>query len=134
MFTEDGCLSAYDDYPASEISEHIVLFTEVGIENFQQILRNFRGVANRHRSPPHNETVRSRGAAAGQMVTLKTTSLGSDQISQLQTYPAIGCTQQPHNTQGAGTDGIHSQFAPLSASISSTPALLNCWRILSAVA
>jgi hypothetical protein len=46
MFSEDGCLSAYDDYPASELSEHIVLFTEVGIENLQQIIRNLRGVAN----------------------------------------------------------------------------------------
>ncbi|WP_234908147.1 hypothetical protein [Rhizobium rhizogenes] len=41
-----GCLSAYDDYPASELSEHIVLFTEVGIENLQQIIRNLRAVAN----------------------------------------------------------------------------------------
>jgi hypothetical protein len=46
MFSEDGCLSAYDDYPASELSEHIVLFTEVGIENLQQIIRNLRGDAN----------------------------------------------------------------------------------------
>ena len=46
MFSEDGCVSAYDDYPASERSEHIVLFTEVGIENLQQIIRNLRGDAN----------------------------------------------------------------------------------------
>ncbi|MBB3660980.1 hypothetical protein FHX15_006252 [Rhizobium sp. BK650] len=46
MFSEDGCLSAYDDYPVSELSEHIVVFTEVGIENLQQIIRNLRGVAN----------------------------------------------------------------------------------------
>ncbi|MBY5393151.1 MULTISPECIES: hypothetical protein [Rhizobium] len=46
MFSEDGCVSAYDDYPASELSEHIVLFTEVGIENLQQIIRNLRGDAN----------------------------------------------------------------------------------------
>lgn len=26
MFYEDGCVSAYDDYPASELSEHIILF------------------------------------------------------------------------------------------------------------
>lgn len=48
MFSEDGCLSAYDDYPASELTEHIVLFTEVGIENLQQIIHNLRGVP----SPP----------------------------------------------------------------------------------
>lgn len=44
MFSEDGCLCAYDDYPASELSEHIILFTQVGIENLQQIIRNLRGI------------------------------------------------------------------------------------------
>ena len=33
MFPEDGCLSAYDTFPASELTEHIVLFTEDGIDN-----------------------------------------------------------------------------------------------------
>ncbi len=42
MFTEDGCLSAYDDYPASELSESIVVFTEDGIENLRQILNELR--------------------------------------------------------------------------------------------
>ncbi|MER9714546.1 hypothetical protein NKJ13_30920 [Mesorhizobium sp. M0174] len=38
MFSEDGCLSAYDDYPASELSEPIVVFTEKGIDNLRQIV------------------------------------------------------------------------------------------------
>ena len=38
MFSEDGCLSAYDDYPASELSETIVVFTEDGIDNLRQIV------------------------------------------------------------------------------------------------
>ncbi len=38
MFPEDGCLSAYDNYPASELTEHIVLFTEDGIENLKYII------------------------------------------------------------------------------------------------
>ncbi|TAU59266.1 hypothetical protein ELI13_38010 [Rhizobium ruizarguesonis] len=46
MFSEDGCLCAYDDYPASELSEHIILFTQVGIENLQRVIRNLRGNAN----------------------------------------------------------------------------------------
>ncbi|WP_284201077.1 hypothetical protein, partial [Sinorhizobium fredii] len=46
MFSEDGCLWAYDDYPASELSEHIILFTQVGIENLQQIIRNLRGIGD----------------------------------------------------------------------------------------
>lgn len=38
MFSEDGCLSAYDNFPASELSEHIVLFSEDGIENLKYIV------------------------------------------------------------------------------------------------
>ncbi|APO68803.1 hypothetical protein IE4872_CH03202 [Rhizobium gallicum] len=38
MFSEDGRLSAYDTYPASELSEAIVVFTEDGIDNLQHIV------------------------------------------------------------------------------------------------
>lgn len=34
MFADDGCLSAYDDYPASELSVAIVVFTEDGTTTF----------------------------------------------------------------------------------------------------
>lgn len=35
MFSEDGCLGVYDEYPSSERSESIVAFTEDGIENLR---------------------------------------------------------------------------------------------------
>ena len=35
MFSEDGCLSVYDEYPSSELSESIVAFTDYGIENLR---------------------------------------------------------------------------------------------------
>lgn len=38
MFSEDGCLSAYDNFPASELTEHIVFFTEDGIDNLKYIV------------------------------------------------------------------------------------------------
>lgn len=52
MFSEDGCFCAYDDYPASELSEHIILFTQFGIENLQQIVRNPRGICDRSPREP----------------------------------------------------------------------------------
>lgn len=42
MFPEDGCLSAYDNFPAAEMSEHIVLFSEDGIENLKYIVEVHR--------------------------------------------------------------------------------------------
>ena len=33
IFPEDSCLSAYDNFPVSELSKHIVFFSEEGIEN-----------------------------------------------------------------------------------------------------
>ena len=44
MFPEDGCLSAYDEYPATGRSEAIVIFTEDGIENLRYNITE-RGVA-----------------------------------------------------------------------------------------
>lgn len=38
MFSGDGCLSAYDNFPVSELSEHIVLFSEDGIDNLKYII------------------------------------------------------------------------------------------------
>ncbi|WEJ08523.1 hypothetical protein [Sinorhizobium prairiense] len=38
MFCEDGRLSAYDSFPASELSEPIVVFTEDGVDNLQHIV------------------------------------------------------------------------------------------------
>jgi len=35
MFSEDGRLRVYGDYPSSELSESIVVFTEDGIENLR---------------------------------------------------------------------------------------------------
>ena len=51
MFPEDGCLSAYDNYPASELTEHIVLFTEAGIENLKYIIEARRTVASQKAAP-----------------------------------------------------------------------------------
>ena len=52
MFPEDGCLSAYDTFPASELTEHIVLFTESGIENLKYIIEARRNP--HHKKPPLN--------------------------------------------------------------------------------
>lgn len=49
IFSEDGCLCEY--YPASELSEHIILFTQMGIENRQQIIRDLRGIGDRPSKP-----------------------------------------------------------------------------------
>ncbi|QKC82068.1 hypothetical protein [Mesorhizobium sp. NZP2077] len=49
MFSEDGCLSAYDDYPASELSEPIVVLTEDGIDNLRHIVDERRAAG---RAPP----------------------------------------------------------------------------------
>ncbi|MER9026431.1 hypothetical protein NKI01_28455 [Mesorhizobium sp. M0815] len=49
MFSEDGCLGAYDDYPASELSETIAVFTEDGINNLRQIVDDRRATAH---APP----------------------------------------------------------------------------------
>ena len=51
MFSDDGCLSAYDNYPASELTEHIVLFTEDGIENLKYIIEARRTVASQKAAP-----------------------------------------------------------------------------------
>ncbi|EIM30168.1 hypothetical protein, partial [Microvirga lotononidis] len=51
MFPEDGRLSAYDNYPASELTEHIVLFTEDGIENLKYIIEARRTVASQKAAP-----------------------------------------------------------------------------------
>lgn len=61
MFSEDGCLCAYDDYPASELSEHIILFTQVGIENLQQIIRNLRGIGDPPSKPVEERSRKSPG-------------------------------------------------------------------------
>ncbi|WP_201285597.1 hypothetical protein [Chelativorans xinjiangense] len=49
MFSYDGCLSVYDDYPASELSEPIVVFTENGIQNLRYIVDERRITCH---SPP----------------------------------------------------------------------------------
>ncbi|MER9247603.1 hypothetical protein [Mesorhizobium sp. M0590] len=49
MFSEDGCLSAYDDYPATELSETIVVFTEDGIDNLRHIADERRAAGH---APP----------------------------------------------------------------------------------
>lgn len=49
MFPEDGCLSAYDEYPATERSEPIVVFTEDGIENLRYIIAECRDLG---KGPP----------------------------------------------------------------------------------
>ena len=48
MFPEDGCLSAYDSYPASELTEHIVLFTEDGgmLRQRREGCRNWSGAVS----------------------------------------------------------------------------------------
>ena len=46
MFPEDGCLSAYETFPASELTEHIVLFTEDGIDNLKYIIEARRDAAS----------------------------------------------------------------------------------------
>ena len=46
MFSEDGCLSAYDTFPASVLTEHIVLFTEDGIDNLKYIIEARRDAAS----------------------------------------------------------------------------------------
>jgi len=51
MFPEDGCLSAYDTFPASELTEHIVLFTESGIENLKYIIEARRTIASQKTAP-----------------------------------------------------------------------------------
>jgi hypothetical protein len=51
MFPEDGCLSAYDTFPASELTEHIVLFTESGIENLKYIIEARRNPASQKTAP-----------------------------------------------------------------------------------
>ncbi|WP_050589459.1 hypothetical protein [Mesorhizobium sp. LNHC252B00] len=49
MLSEDGCLSAYDDYHASELSEPIVVFTEDGIGNLRHIVDERRAAGQ---APP----------------------------------------------------------------------------------
>jgi hypothetical protein len=51
MFSEDGRLSAYDTFPASELTDHIVLFTEDGIENLKYIIEARRTVASQKAAP-----------------------------------------------------------------------------------
>ena len=51
MFPEDGCLSAYDTFPASELTEHIVLFTESGIETLKYIIEARRDAASQKVAP-----------------------------------------------------------------------------------
>ncbi|WJI65554.1 hypothetical protein NLY43_13055 [Mesorhizobium sp. C416B] len=59
MFSEDSCLSAYDDYPASEFSETIVVFTEDGIENSSAYCPPQRTIApNRKPRPRVHGTAR----------------------------------------------------------------------------
>lgn len=49
MFPEDGCLSAYDEYPATERSEPIVVFTEDGIKHLRDIAKERRAIG---KAPP----------------------------------------------------------------------------------
>ena len=51
MFPEDGRLSAYDTFPASEFTEHIVLFTEGGIENLKYIIDARRDAVSQKAAP-----------------------------------------------------------------------------------
>ncbi|WP_225119111.1 hypothetical protein [Bradyrhizobium sp. BRP22] len=49
LFSEDGCMSAYDNYPASELSEAILVFTEDGIENLRYVIDERRAAGD---APP----------------------------------------------------------------------------------
>lgn len=49
MFSEDGCLCAYDEYPATELSETVVVFTQDGIDNLRQIVDERRATGD---APP----------------------------------------------------------------------------------
>jgi hypothetical protein len=40
MYSENGCLSVHDEYPSSELSESIVVFTENGIENLRCMIED----------------------------------------------------------------------------------------------
>jgi hypothetical protein len=51
MFSEDGCLSAYDSYPASELSEPIIVFTEDWMDNLQHIINARREIGE---APPRS--------------------------------------------------------------------------------
>ncbi|MCA1408635.1 hypothetical protein I6F26_31380 [Ensifer sp. IC3342] len=53
MFSEDGCLSAYDSFPASELSEPIVVFTEDGIDNLRHTINVRREMGD---APPKSVT------------------------------------------------------------------------------
>lgn len=58
MFSEDGCLSAYDSFPATELSEPIVVFTEDGIDSLKYIIEARREAGD---GPPKpTEETRSR--------------------------------------------------------------------------
>jgi len=42
MFSEDGCLTVYDDYPADETKESITVFTTDGIDYLTEALKDNR--------------------------------------------------------------------------------------------
>lgn len=72
MFSEDGCLSAYDDYPASELSEPIVVFTEDGIDNLRHIVDERRAAVTHRRNLAQKTVARNHShRGPGRMVTLQ---------------------------------------------------------------
>ncbi|MER9082570.1 hypothetical protein [Mesorhizobium sp. M0028] len=58
MFSEDGCLRAYDGYPATEFSKTIVVFTEDGIDNLRQIADERRAKGDAPPKPPAGNLLR----------------------------------------------------------------------------
>ncbi len=42
MFSEHGCFTAYNNYPVTEESIPIIIFTQEGIENIREMLANSR--------------------------------------------------------------------------------------------
>jgi hypothetical protein len=65
LFSEDDCLSVYDDYPASELSEAIVVFTENGIENLRYVVDKRRAAGNAPQSLPQKSPESVAAAALG---------------------------------------------------------------------
>nr|WP_245260685.1 hypothetical protein [Mesorhizobium sp. L2C054A000] len=65
MFSEDGCMSAYDDYPASQLSETIVVFTEDSIENLRDIVNEHRAAGHAPPKSPKRTTAANRNRGPG---------------------------------------------------------------------
>ena len=79
LFSGDGCLSVYDNYPASELSEAMVVFTDDRIENLTNNAaeRALRGLALGRRAWLFAGSDRG-GERAAVMVTLIMTARLND--------------------------------------------------------